>query len=376
MKTTFSANPDFNRIYDEKGNICVSIILPTHKLSHERQADKITIFKAIEKAGVLLREKFGIYHIESILIALNDLYNEIDFDHNDEGIGLFVSETNRLMVRFPFPVTEKIIIGNHFEIRDLVIAEKYNTPYLVLNLNEQGIHLYSGQMDQLLEIKDDDFPAVYIDDYEYSPPGKPSFHSGSSVSEQFDKDKSVQQAIHFRNFLQKTDKLLGRYLGNKLKMIVMAPRKSLAWFQSVTEYNDRIVASIHGNFQYERLNEIANMCWKEMKTNFGKSCMGDFEQFREKIGKKLAVYGLDEVWKSAREGNSLKLLVEKDFMFTGYTDDQEYKLYGSRAGEHNKVLPDAVDELIRLVLDKNGGVCFTENDLLKDYDRIAMITRS
>jgi len=375
MKTTFRSNPDFTRIYNETGKICVSIILPTHKLSPERQTDKVTVSKAIEKARKLLHENFGVYHLEPIVQSMNDLFNEIDFDHNEEGLGLFVSETNRLMVKFPFPVSEKVIIGNHFEIRDLLIAEKYNTPYLVLIINEQVVKLFRGEMDRLLEVKDDHFPAGYTDDYEYNPPTKASFHSGSSVVEQFEKDKSAQQAIHFKNFLQKTDKKLAPYLAKNMEIMVMAPKKELAWFNSVTSHFEKIITSIHGNFQHDSLTEIANLCWKEMKKHLDKTSLMEFEQFREKIGQKHAVFGVDEVWKSAKEGNALKLLVEKDFMFTGYTDEQEYELHGSPAGKNDKVLPDAVDELIRIVLDKNGGVCFTENDQLKDFNRIALITR-
>ncbi len=375
MKTTFRSNPDFTRIYNETGKICVSIILPTHKLSHERQVDRVSVSKAIEKAGILLKEKFGVYNFEKITQTLNELFSEIDFDHNDEGLGLFVSESQRLMIKFPFPVVEKIIIGNRFEIRDLLIAEKYNTPYLMLHFNEQGAKLYQGQMDHLQEIKDEYFPAEYAEEYEYNPPGKSSFFAGSSVVEQFEGDKSVQQAIHFKNFLQKTDKKLAPYLVKNMELIVMAPKKELAWFQSVTSHFEKVIASIHGNFQHDSLTEIANTCWKEMKLYLDKISRQEFDLFREKIGQKHAVFGLDEVWKSAREGKALKLLVEKDFMFTGYTDEQEYELHGSPAGENDKVLPDAVDELIRMVLDKNGGVCFTENDQLKEYDRIALITR-
>jgi hypothetical protein len=375
MKTTFRSNPDFARIYNETGKICVSIIIPTHKLSHERQADKISLSKAIEKARKVLHDDFGIFQLNPILESLDELFKEVDFDHNEEGLGLFVSETNKLMVKFPFPVVEKIIIGNHFEIRDLLMAEKYNSPYFVLSINEQGAKLYKGSMDKMQEVKDDYFPAVHTDDYEYNPPNKASYNSGSSVVEQFEKDKSMQQALHFKSFLQKTDKKLSPYLGKNAELIVLAPKKELAWFNSITDHFAKIITSFHGNFQYENLAEIANLCWKEVKNHLDRTSQQEFDQFREKIGQKHAVFGLDQVWKSARDGNALKLLVEKDYMFRGYTDEQEYELHGSPGGKNDKVLPDAVDELIRLVLDKNGGVCFTENDKLKDYNRIALITR-
>jgi hypothetical protein len=375
MKTVFRSNPDFSKIYNETGKTCVSITLPTHRLSHERQADKLMLSKAIEKARKQLNDNFGIFQLDHIMRTLIELSNEIDFGHNDEGLGLFVSETTKLAVKFPFPVVEKIILGNHFEIRDLLMTEKYNSPYIVLSFNEQGANLYRGKMDQLEEIEDDYFPAAHTDDYEYNPPNKASFISGSAVVEQFEKDRSMQQALHFKTFLQKTDKKLNSYLDKNVELIVMAPRKKLAWFNSITDHFEKIITTIHGNFQHENLAEMANLCWREMKLHLERNSQKEFEQFREKVGQKLAVYGLDQVWKSACEGNGLKLLVERDYMFTGYTDEQDYELHVSPERKNDKLLPDAVDELIRLVLDKNGGVCFTENDKLKDYNRIALITR-
>jgi len=375
MKTGFCSTPEFIEIYDETGKTCVSIIIPTHKLSHERQADKIILSKAIEIARKQLNDNFGIYQLDHIMRSLDELLNDIDFDHNDEGLGLFVSETIKLAVKFPFPVVEKVILGNHFEIRDLLMTEKYNGPYFVLSLNEQGAKLYKARMDQLVEIEDDHFPAVHANDYEYDPSGKASIHSGSAVVEQYEKDKSLQQALHFKNFLQKTDRKLSSYLDKNAALIVLAPKKELAWFNSITDHFDKIITTIHGNFQHENIAEIAKLCWREMKQHLERSSQQEVDQFREKIGQKLAVYGLDQVWKSAHEGNGLKLLVERDYMFTGYTDEQDFELHVSPEGKNDKLLPDAVDELIRLVLDKNGGVCFTENDKLIDFNRIALITR-
>jgi Bacterial archaeo-eukaryotic release factor family 3 len=279
------------------------------------------------------------------------------------------------MVKFPFPVKEKIIVGSRFEIRDLLIAEKYHTPYLVLSINEQGARLYSGQMDQLHEIKDNNFPSTHTEEYEYNPPGKANFYSGSSVVQQYEKDKSSQQAIHFKKFLQEVDEKLKQYLSETPLLIITAPKKELAWFNRITDHAGQIKGTIHGNFQHNKLNDLETICWKEMKNHLNQDSRHEFDLFREKIGEKLAVFGIDEVWKSAREGKALSLLVEKDFMFPAYTDEQDYDLQSSPKGKVEKALPDAVDDLIRMVLDKNGGVCFTENDQLIDFNRIALITR-
>ena len=375
MKTILHSNPDFRALYSECGKICVSIIVPTHKLSPERQSDKLVLSKAVDEAKKQLNNHFGVYHTDPVVDGLDELFNMVDFDHNEEGIGLFVSESRKLMVKFPFPVKERIIVSNRFEIRDLLVAERYNTPFLVLSLNEQEARLYQGKMAIIREIKDGFFPAKYIDDYEYNPPGKVNFFSGSSVVQQYEKDKSAQVAIHIKKFLQGVDEKLTPYLAVIPDMILMAPKKELAWYSSITRHGDHLISTVHGNFQHTSLHEVEAACWTEMKQYLDLENKHEFDEFREKIGQKHAVFGLDEVWKSAREGRALRLLVEKDFMMTAFTDEQGYELQVTPGAQSEKELPDAVDDLIRLVLDKNGGVCFTENDQLKDYDRIALITR-
>ncbi len=39
------------------------------------------------------------------------------------------------------------------------------------------------------------------------------------------------------------------------------------------------------------------------------------------------------------------------------------------------ILADAVDELIEIVLEKGGLVYFVDNDLLKEFGRVGLITR-
>ena len=76
------------------------------------------------------------------------------------------------------------------------------------------------------------------------------------------------------------------------------------------------------------------------------------------------------------EGRGLKLLVEKDFSIPAYVKNtNDYELYLRPPKEPHKALPNVVNNLIETVLDKNGEVFLVENDILKDYGRIALITR-
>jgi hypothetical protein len=56
----------------------------------------------------------------------------------------------------------------------------------------------------------------------------------------------------------------------------------------------------------------------------------------------------------------------------GIDDNQ---LYLDAPAVLHHIVTDAVDDLIEMVLEKNGRVTFVDNDMLKDYNRIALITR-
>jgi peptide subunit release factor 1 (eRF1) len=101
----------------------------------------------------------------------------------------------------------------------------------------------------------------------------------------------------------------------------------------------------------------------------------DVKEFIEKIGEHHAVNGIQEVWKAAKEGRGLKLLVEKDYRKPGFLNNDETHLFLTPPKTIHRIVADAVDDIIEMVWEKNGQVVFTENDLLKDYQRIALITR-
>ena len=83
------------------------------------------------------------------------------------------------------------------------------------------------------------------------------------------------------------------------------------------------------------------------------------DEFKEKIGAGLAVYGMEPVWKAAKEGKAFKMLVEKE--------------YNRSASITQEV--DTVNEIMSNVLEKNGKIIIVEKDALKDFKRIALINR-
>src|ERR1035437_3153482 len=127
-----------NELQENKKTPCVSIIISTHKKSNERTVDKLQLNKAIEKATELITFKYGTNGngAGQVIENLKSITKQLDFVHNDIGLGFFVSPDFTKMVKFPFPVEEKIIVGESFEIRDALYLSEYLMDYYILSINE------------------------------------------------------------------------------------------------------------------------------------------------------------------------------------------------------------------------------------------------
>ena len=71
------------------------------------------------------------------------------------------------------------------------------------------------------------------------------------------------------------------------------------------------------------------------------------------------MYGMENVWKAATEGRAFKMLVEKEYNRSAFITQEV----------------DTVNEIMSTVLEKDGRVLIVEKDTLKDFKRIALLTR-
>src|SRR5574338_589333 len=90
------------RLQNEKGNICVSVIVPTHRTSPDRRSDKLNTKTAIEKAEQSLKMKYSHGIVAPLMNTLLELFHQTHFTRNEEGIGVFVSSNVHFLISFPF----------------------------------------------------------------------------------------------------------------------------------------------------------------------------------------------------------------------------------------------------------------------------------
>ncbi|MBK8346931.1 MAG: hypothetical protein IPL08_04655 [Saprospiraceae bacterium] len=376
MKNDKLLGEDLIKLQDERGKICISIIVPTHRLSSERQVDTYEVEKSMNMAIQLLEYKYPEKDVKPLVSQLKTLVGDIDYTHNADGLGIYMSPDMSLVVKYPFVVEQKVMVGDNFEIRDLVYKTNISMPYYALMITEKRIRLFEGILDTLTEIKGKHFPLDYHDDYIYNTPSRGSSNTGNSQMKSFEGDKSTLEAVRFKDFFRDADEYLADYMVQNRPIMIAGPEKELSWYESITEFRNHIMGKLQGSYDHMHVGEFGKKIWSLYEASLKAEVDKIILDFEEKIGTGMGVTGIQDIWTSVNEGKGWKLVLEKDYKVPGFlVKGNEQFLMLRPPKEDHITMPDAVDSIIEMVMDKGGQVFFTDRDRLEKYNGIILITR-
>lgn len=362
-------------LWEQKDKTCISIILPLHNLTIDQKADKIHLEKAIkEVCEELKRNHFEA--AEKLMNSINNLQEQIKFNRNDEGMGLYVSEGVRFYSTFPFTVSESIHIAKSFRLKELLMKQQYAVPYSVLYIDEKEIRLYTGQLKKLNEIRNGEFPIIYEETYEYQPSSRSTSLAGYAHVKSFEQEKNAIEKIRHEAFIQQADDQLHKYLQHSEALVLCGTTRNTSAFLNRTTHAGKIVTVLNGNYSHYHETEFSNMVWPSMQAFIHEQMIDSISDYNEKVGEGLAEKGILNVWEAVSNGRGDTLLVEKNYQVKGFLINHNFwQLYLSPPARKHTVLEDAVNNLLEMLLEKNGRAVFTEDGMLDGRQHIALITR-
>ncbi|WP_276370925.1 hypothetical protein [Chryseolinea sp. H1M3-3] len=366
---------DIKQLLTEKGNPCITITVPTHRYSRERMQDPIAVRKAIDHAKDLLNNSAWPKQVGMQLQEkLDTLSEKIDYLRLQEGMAIFVSPNVSRILLLPFEVKEKVMLGKNFEIRDLFYFAQFLKPYYLLAVSKKRVPLFKCQGWDLQEIRNDDFPKQYSEEYEYA---RPSITNDSSSGlKSYERDKSILQETRQIAFIKQVDEAIDKYIKGDVPLLVAGVEEQLANFEHVTHHRENVIGKIRGNYEYDALHPLSELAWSKMKEYIRSSQKETLQKLQEAFGKNLATDGIRDVWKAANEGKGLTLLVEKDYQEAAYKDPgNDTRIYLSPPAGNYEIISDAVDDLIEIVNEKGGEIVIVENGELEKNGRVAMLLR-
>jgi hypothetical protein len=372
---TAQLNKELQKMWSEKGKTCISIILPLHDLTRDRKPDKLHLQKAIKLAGDQLL-KTNDPDAEKLIKSMNDIYYEMKFDHYLEGIGLFISANVRYYTFFPFPVTKKIVVNKSFVWMDLLYNLQLSIPYFVLDIDENRARLYYGKTKKLEEIKTDDFPLIYDDTYDYSSSLGISLNAETDAPKEYVKDTYSLKKVRFENFLQQVDEQLFDYVKEGEVIILCGIKANTSAFINRSLHAGKIINIVNSPFESYTQKELASIAWKAIEAYTKEKLLYEISEYKEKEGEGLSEHDIVQIWQAVEEGRGVTLLVEKDFWIEGYIQKQNpYILYLHHPKPPYILFPDAINQLIQMMIDKNGKVIILNKGMLKTPLPIGLITR-
>ncbi len=363
---------EIRALIQERNDWCVSVIIPTHRTSPDRRVDSEVLNKSIRHAKSIINGKNPPVAITTMLTAsLDRLAHEFDPVHAIDGLGLFVSPETARLVFFPFPVKEKIIVDNTFEVRDLYYLEQFSKPYYVLQLTKDEAHLFLMETGAVArEVTNTYFPMKNEQEYEYSRSSLGTSYGFAGKG--FEKDKSIVNKTRLESFYKEVAQNVMPYT-KAGDLLISGAKHILTGFDALRDRRLKIKGRITGNFK--ELNDLidhARTTYYECKQH---EIQMIIDSLKEMIGTKRVAHGVRNVWSAAIAGKGDTLLVEKDLRNEGIAlpDGGLANLTDNLLIKNTRT--DKVDHIIDTILDKGGKVIFTEENQLADYDHIALILR-
>lgn len=344
----------------------VSIILSTQPQFPKTKLDREYMNSLLAKAEVQLLAQYSKQKTESLMDKLHHAVNTIKLNELSKGLAIYVSFNIEKVIHLPFAVTEKVIVDNSFEIRDLLMAAKLNQNYLVVILSQNMVKTFFGYGSHLMPVKFDGMPDNVGDvSNEHSFPGW----------DYYDAHAFEEKNIH--NYLRFIDDVIEKETrGSNDPVLIMGDTKLIGYLKHHSRNIKRIIGFVEGNYEHAGYTEIQTRIKPFFNVFENKGQDAAVDLLQEAVGANTFSAGITEVWRSAAEAKGRLLLVEKDYKQSARFGDDSYTILIDEEIENSRSkIADAVDDVIEMVLLNHGDVVFVENDKLIPFNRIALVNR-
>jgi hypothetical protein len=355
---------------------------------------KVLIQETYQRLGKIEDEQA----LQSIKTKLNAIAKNMNFEEAGKSLGIFVSPEHEEVMSLPFQVDRNVFIGDNFQIRDLVKAKNRLDEYVVLLLSEKKILTLRGAANKLSVIEVAGMPSDKgdtgfiagdaLDTDEIVPDGidtsisrdTPSLDAAGDQRAHPDQSSiwGVRNDEKTRPFMVRVDNALGKYLTDEgLRVVLVGVERTLGHYKKFSKYNDKVLGEVHGNYDYAPAQDIAELTWPVVQQKLEEEKATLMKELEE-IGREFYVAGITAVWRAAFEGRIRTLLVEENYQVRALAQDEGYSLLLDVPEDSNgsdKVMEDAVDDLIELVMSRAGQIVFVNDGELEKHQQVAAICR-
>ena len=337
----------------------ISIFLPFDTADNSRKAIKYYLDYALTEVQSELKNYPA--EINALLMQkLNSIIRNINFNSNKKSIAVYVSPVFEKVLYLDISIEQKVVFDESFDIRDLVQSKKEFHNYLLLFISGTESKIFLGNSFDLTMIVSN---------------AQGSYSAGEVTDKinhvPFSKSPEILEH-HFMQHMDDTiDILLNAY---QLPLFVCGIAEAITHFNALTKHTSSIM-------EYLTITD-SDISSGDLKPTI-KNIMNNWDSVKHKklaaqlrlaSGSKKIASGFKNVWKAAMDRRGHLLLVGKDFVYSSADKvklDNTVPTSGTYYGF--SCVNNEVDDIIEKVLENGGDVEFVPDEILKDYDYIALI---
>ena len=332
---------DLRELIETSRKWCVSLYMPTHRVGREQQQDPIRFKNLIAGAQEKLFE-YGLSRpkVQELMRPAESLLIDGDFwQHQSDGLAVFLSPEHSQIYRLPSEFDELISIGNNFHVKPLLPLLSEDGQFYILALSMNDIRLFLGTRDTIDWVELGNIPtnmqeALWMDD----PEKHIDFHTGVGSTGKEGKRQAVfhghgtkqsEEKTNILRYFQHVDRGLNDLLEEKnIPMVLAGVDYLLPIYHKANTYTRLLDEGLEGNPEETNEKGLHERAWNLVEPMFKESQEQTLDQFKQLYGQgnELASVDLKTVVKAANFGQVETLFVPYGVQHWGQYDEKQNKV--------------------------------------------------
>ncbi|MEU6540329.1 chemotaxis protein [Streptomyces sp. NPDC047000] len=343
----------------------VSVLTPTHRREPDNAQDPVRLRNAVAEAKKQLEADPAVTRDRRADVSrqLDRALAEVDLAHTEDGLVIFAAPGEHQVWSLARSVPERVVLSDTFLTRNLVSAQAAERPFWVLSVSPHRVTLWSGGTDRVTEESTAGFPMT-----------RPVENFDPERQMQIGDTPSAYRDERTRGFLREADIAMGKILREDPRpLYVTGEQAALSLLDEAGAVAATAVHVPHGGLAHGTRDAVWQAVHPVVEAEARRSADGVARELDTARGRRAFAAGVDEVWRSAREGRVRLLAVEENYQVT-MRDDRGDHLVPAESGETG-AREDIVDEIVEQCLETGAEVRFLPDGTLDDADGIAGVLR-
>lgn len=381
---------ELKELVEQAQGTCVSIYMPTVKLGAETQQNPIRFKNVMKLAEAKLQEyDLELRHTDALdfLQPAHELDQEDFWQHQAEGLAVFIADNFLRYYRLPLTVEELVAANDSFHLKPLMPLLTGDGRFYILALSQQQIRLFEGTHYSINEVHVKNLPESLDEALQYDETAREgqfrigtsqgNTGAGTSGAGSFHGQGSPDRDDHKRDILQyfhQVNGVLQEFFGDQtVPLVLVGVDYLLPIYRDANTYPHLLEEGITESPKVMKPEELHAQAWAIVQPYYTQAQQTAVDHYQELANTEKATTTLNDVIPAAYYGR-----VEQLFVAVGEQQWGKFNVEANELDLHPDEEPGDEDLLNTAAIQTllNGGTVYAvEPEKVPDNALLAAVFR-